>query len=235
MPGRFERSKRGDRAPEGIPEWFQLLKFAVDVLEKTGINRDMWTWGGGSALAYRFRHRRSRDIDIFLKDVQLLPALSPRVNPHLEGVDFAEMANWLKLKLGEMELDFIVAPNLTGLAPSLEEVHGLTVYVEHPVEIMTKKLFYRSESLKARDLVDLAVVLRECPPGEIDLLLDVVESRADVLTDRIRFLLQDEGLRQEIGAMEAALSPEAVVEAARGFLDLITLPPAVEKPLHRGG
>ncbi len=203
-------------------KWFQLLAFAVSVLERTKIAPEVWTWGGGTALAYRFKHRKSRDVDIFLKDIQLLPVLSPRVNPCLKGVDFTEMSNRIKLKLGGVELDFIVAPNLTGLAPSLEEVHGLALYVEHPVEIVTKKLFYRPESLKVRDLVDLALVLKECPPREISLLLKVVESKADVLADRVRFLLHDEGLKEEIEAMESTLNLGAVAEAARDFLDLIT-------------
>lgn len=39
-----------------------------------------WTFGGGTALMLLYEHRRSKDIDIFLRDPQYLTALSPRLN-----------------------------------------------------------------------------------------------------------------------------------------------------------
>jgi len=39
---------------------------------------------GGSALAFKFHHRFSKDIDIFLYDPQWLEFLTPRLNDDIE-------------------------------------------------------------------------------------------------------------------------------------------------------
>lgn len=46
-----------------------------------------------------YGHRRSRDIDIFLRDPPYLTALSPRLNDHTESLTgrYVEQSNFLKL------------------------------------------------------------------------------------------------------------------------------------------
>ena len=39
-----------------------------------------WTMGGGTVLMFRYHHRLSQDVDIFLTDAQYLTALSPRLS-----------------------------------------------------------------------------------------------------------------------------------------------------------
>ena len=58
-----------------------------------------WTFGGGTALMLLYEHRRSKDIDIFLRDPQYLTALSPRLNDHTEALTgrYVEQSNFLKL------------------------------------------------------------------------------------------------------------------------------------------
>ena len=60
-------------------------------------------------------HRRSKDIDIFINYVEMLPLLYPRLNPKADSFacDYAEAENFGKLKLPQGEIDFIVAPHLT--------------------------------------------------------------------------------------------------------------------------
>ena len=38
---------------------------------------DHWTFGGGTAMMLQIGHRESHDVDIFLRDPQLLPFLDP--------------------------------------------------------------------------------------------------------------------------------------------------------------
>ena len=47
-------------------KWEGVLKFALAVLErqKDHIPFTEWTWGGGSALSCRYRHRDSEDVDM---------------------------------------------------------------------------------------------------------------------------------------------------------------------------
>lgn len=140
--------------------WKELLTRAVHILEASRIPEDEWTWGGGTALAFYFRHRESRDIDVFLTDAQYLPLLSPRLNRTTQDMatDYVESSNFLKLKFPGGDVDFIIAPHLTANYFLLERFREKNIRVETPEEIVLKKLFYRAESLKARDIVDVAVV-----------------------------------------------------------------------------
>ncbi len=53
---------------------------AMEVLDAAGIPAEEWTFGGGTTLAFRFNHRVSRGVDIFLTDAQLLLLATPRLN-----------------------------------------------------------------------------------------------------------------------------------------------------------
>jgi hypothetical protein len=140
--------------------WHQLFTEAFHILEDAGIGQDEWTFGGGTALAIFLQHRESVDIDIFLRDVQLLTLLTPRLNKNLSEhiSDYTESSNFLKLKFPAGEIDFILAPFLTNKPWILMNLVGKTVRVEMPEEIIIKKLFYRAETLRARDVVDTAAV-----------------------------------------------------------------------------
>ncbi|MGB9840460.1 nucleotidyl transferase AbiEii/AbiGii toxin family protein [Thermovenabulum sp.] len=141
--------------------WLILLKKAIDIIEKAGIAEDEWSFGGGSALTVYYHHRESFDVDIFLKDAQHLLLLTPRLNSYIEGIeDYNEMSNFVKIKMSDGEIDFILAPHLTRDWYIKREILNHLIMMETPWEIVIKKLFYRPESLKVRDIVDTAVVLK---------------------------------------------------------------------------
>jgi hypothetical protein len=112
-----------------------------------------------------YEHRRSKDIDIFLRDPQYLTALSPRLNDHTEALTgrYVEQSNFLKLIFDGGEVDFIVAPSLTTDPYMTKTVLGTETKVETPVEIVAKKVFYRPEEFSLRDVFDLAFVLDQDP------------------------------------------------------------------------
>lgn len=118
--------------------------------------------GGGTVLRLFYDHRDSNDIDIFLFDPQLLAYVSPRTNDTLEDAmsDYLETEYFTKLKFPEGEIDFIPAANLTGLMPEPRAVDGHTLPVEHPVEIIAKKVHYRLKHFKSRDIFDLLTVYK---------------------------------------------------------------------------
>ncbi|HHW42146.1 MAG TPA: nucleotidyl transferase AbiEii/AbiGii toxin family protein [Syntrophomonadaceae bacterium] len=145
--------------------WVELLKKAFFVLKASEIKDSEWTFGGGTALALIFRHRESRDVDIFFSDAQMLTLITPRLNRKVERLtdDYVEGSSFLKLRFGEGEIDFIVTPHLIpGDYFKVMHVAGKDIQVEIPEEIVLKKLFYRSEALKVRDIVDTAVVYDNC-------------------------------------------------------------------------
>lgn len=136
-----------------------LLKRAIAAIHENAILDEEWAVGGGTVLAYYYRHRMSKDIDIFFENPQYLNGLSPRVNEVVESaVYYQEQSNSISLTFPEGKIDFIVAPNLTGYIQRKNNFFGHMVYLEDAVEIVIKKLFYRGEFLIGRDLFDLAVV-----------------------------------------------------------------------------
>ena len=60
-------------------DWKELLRKAIEILECAGISFEDWSFGGGTALMLYYRHRESKDIDIFFTNPQFLPMVSPRL------------------------------------------------------------------------------------------------------------------------------------------------------------
>lgn len=147
--------------------WRSLFRHAlrlIDEIEKRTPDV-FWTFGGGTVLTLYYRHRRSKDIDIFVTDPQYLGFVTPRLSPIAEAIsqDYVETANHVKLIRPEGEIDFVAAPNLTEPAFELWRIEGRKIRVETPVEVVAKKMWHRGDVLTARDLLDFALVTKKTP------------------------------------------------------------------------
>lgn len=167
-------------------EWVPLFKLALKILSNEKVLKNQWSFGGGTALMTYYNHRKSRDIDIFLRDVQLLTKFTPRLNDYVADRvdDYTEMSSFLKLKVKQQEIDFIVAPFLTQKPTIKKLIGGTQVNVETPEEIVIKKIFYRAEAFKTRDVFDLAVVIKDKANGLLE-NITVFQSKLDVLRNRL--------------------------------------------------
>lgn len=200
--------------------WKDLLKISLEILDGAAIGQDSWTMGGGTVLMLHFNHRRSKDIDIFFHDAQYITHLSPRLNDiTLQYTsDYDEQSNFLKLRFESGEIDCIVAPRLTQTEPETISIDNLTVRVEQPEEIVIKKIFYRAESLKVRDLIDLAVVIKH----RKDSLLahaDVFSDRLWTVTRRIELIRADfESIAQKLDIIDSGLINETL-PVVQSFLE----------------
>lgn len=115
------------------------------------------------ALYYRtiFIIAISKDRDIFISDIQLLSYLSPKVNDFTDSaLDYNEETTFLSLTFEEGKIDFITARHLTPYDNHEGLFFGKQVYLEDPVEIVTKKMFYRGKDILPRDIFDLATVYK---------------------------------------------------------------------------
>lgn len=157
------------KAPLQVPQhWEQLFRHAlrllVDLKKKSGTD-PFWTFGGGTVLMLRYRHRMSKDVDIFVPDPQYLGYVTPRLSDVAEGItqNYVEAATYVKLVLPIGEIDFVAAPNLTD--DPFEEINllGHKVKVETATEIIAKKMWHRGDRVAARDLFDLALVIQKEP------------------------------------------------------------------------
>jgi hypothetical protein len=75
----------------------------VDSVAASGERFDDWSFGGGTVLMRRFRHRLSKDVDIFVPDPQYLGYVSPRLNDTAADLtpSYLETATSVKLYFPE--------------------------------------------------------------------------------------------------------------------------------------
>ena len=61
---------KADALPSGARESLlpRALMLTDDISKYGGIADPFWTFGGGTVLMFRYRHRLSKDIDIFVPD-----------------------------------------------------------------------------------------------------------------------------------------------------------------------
>ncbi len=180
---------------------FQRALVLIDSVGKMGITLSDWTFGGGTVLMLRYRHRFSKDIDIFIPSPQYLNYLSPHLNETAEEMtgDYTLQAEYLKLQFPEGEIDFVVSEPLTQDPVIAETVLGRKVMVETSVEIVAKKVWHRGDRFRARDIFDLALVA-EKEPEALKSITPVLRDRKDLILARIQ--ASDKNLREDFANLE---------------------------------
>lgn len=158
--------------PAALPDgpWRALFPRALTLIDEIqrygGVENPFWTFGGGTVLMFRYRHRLSKDIDIFVPDPQYLGFVTPRLSDTAAEMteDYIEMDNsFVKLQFDEGEVDFVASPNLLADAWEIWDIDGRAVKVETAAEIVAKKLYHRGDRATARDLFDFALVIEREP------------------------------------------------------------------------
>ena len=175
-------------AEDRLNAWKILFRRALEIIDAAAASRARldWTFGGGTALMRRFRHRVSRDVDIFFPDPQYLGYVSPRLNDKAEELTpkYLETEMSVKLYFPEGEIDFISSAPVTDDPPSTERVLGREVRVETTAEIIGKKVRYRGSAFTGRDLFDLALVATR-DPRAIETIRPILRRQGPALRERI--------------------------------------------------
>lgn len=146
--------------------WVMLFHQALKLMDSIpNTPPQQWSFGGGTVLMLRHRHRLSNDIDLFVRDPQVLGYLSPRLSDVAADItgDYEEAAEFLKLYLPEGQIDIVASRPLTANPYEATDIFGREVWVETSAEIVAKKMFYRGNTPKARDIYDMALVLEKEP------------------------------------------------------------------------
>lgn len=142
--------------------WRSLWPKALDLMShlERVTAEPQWTFGGGTVLMLRFDHRFSKDIDLFVPDLQYLGHVNPRLGGPAEELtsEYEENAEFIKLQLPEGEIDVVVGAPLTMQNFEIVEYEGRRIRVETSAEIIAKKMWHRGDQAKARDLFDLCAV-----------------------------------------------------------------------------
>ena len=193
-------------AEDRLRSWEVLFGRAlalIDSVADAAPPLDDWTFGGGTVLMRRYRHRYSKDVDIFISDPQYLPYLSPRVSAKAEALTdkYLEQSGFVKLYFPEGEIDFVVSRSLTPDPFVGETVLGRSVRVETSAEIIAKKVQHRAAEFTARDLFDLALVaLKE--PDALTGIRDIFDDKREAIVSRLQ--THDAPLRKTFAALETA-------------------------------
>ncbi len=198
--------------------WQTLFKRAlelIDSVEKAGVGLKDWSFGGGTVLMLRHHHRFSKDIDIFISDPQYLTYLTPRLNSTAEAMtgNYVEQGNFLKLQFKEGEIDFVASAPLTNDPTKTERLFDRDVQVETSTEIVAKKIWHRGESFKARDILDLSMVV-ELEPAALMPIQPILRNRRSVILARIAAF--DEQLRSDFAELD-------ILEYKRSYDDCIAI------------
>lgn len=191
-------------AEERAREWetlFQRTLMLIDSAIAGGGSLGHWSFGGGTVLMRRHRHRFSKDIDIFVPDPQIFPYLSPHLNETAESLtsNYIQGAEFLKLVFNEGEIDFVASAPLTERPYVEETIFGRQVQVETSAEIIAKKIWHRGAQFTARDIFDLAMVF-EKEPAALLAIAPVLRDRRGVILARVDS--GDTDLREAFEALE---------------------------------
>ncbi len=205
-------------ADDRLRIWERLFQRALELIDSVGaagVVLEDWSFGGGTVLMLRHRHRVSKDVDIFVPDPQYLGYLTPRLNPKAEALtaNYVEQTRFLKLFFPEGEIDFVASAPLTDDPTTTQRMFGRDVKVETPTEIVAKKVWHRGDAFTARDIFDFALIA-EKEPDALRQIKPVLHSRKDVILQRIA---SHEGLlRETFSALE-------VLDYRRSFDECVEL------------
>jgi hypothetical protein len=207
-------------AEDRLKIWETLFRRALELIDsvtKAGISLDDWSFGGGTVLMLKHRHRFSKDIDIFVPDSQYLAYLTPRLNDVAESMtgDYVEQGNFLKLQFKEGEIDFVASAPLTKNPTTMQRLLDRDVRVETSTEIVAKKVWHRGDSFKARDILDLSMVV-ELEPNAMIPMQPILRDRRGAIFSRIAAM--DSQLREDFDQLD-------VLEYTRSYdecIDIVT-------------
>lgn len=176
-------------AEERVDAWKVLFRRALEIIDAvaaSGTRYDDWSFGGGTVLMRRFRHRVSKDVDIFVPDPQYLGHVSPRLNDKAEALTqkFLETEMSVKLYFPEGEIDFIASDPVTKNPCAVERILGRDVRVDTTAEIIGKKVRYRGRMFTGRDLFDLALVATR-DPDAIETVRPILRAQRTAIQERI--------------------------------------------------
>lgn len=123
-------------------------------------------FGGGTALAiYYFQHRLSFDIDLFVSDGQYLDFLRPKLwideSEHFNPNEYIDQYNHISLTTSnDIKVDILSDINSTnGFIDDTKEIFPFDIYIESVEDILAKKITFRKNDNKARDIFDIATAI----------------------------------------------------------------------------
>lgn len=218
-------AKHADLSRQG--PWVPLFEAALTLTDHlaTVLEKPVWTFGGGTVLMLRLDHRYSRDIDLFVPDLQYLGHMTPRLSEAAEELttEYVEAADYVKLLLPAGEIDIVVGQPLTADPWEVVVHRGRNILVETNAEIVAKKMHHRGQQAKARDLFDLCAVA-DLDPGAIEQAAPFFARHGDAFIAQLKadagYIEEEFAQIQRIGYQrpfeECLMLAESIIDASSG-------------------
>ncbi|WP_192847511.1 nucleotidyl transferase AbiEii/AbiGii toxin family protein [Aureimonas sp. AU40] len=215
--------------------WPALLPDAEAILDHYRVKENATLRvGGGTSLTFFVDHRLSFDLDLFVGDpaprAGHLHRLMASGLPRSLTSDVQYPGNFVKLVWDDIgEIDLLAAAPLTPHPGIPVRVQGVDLCLEHPEEVVTKKLVYRATSpaaVKGRDIYDIHACLGAglVRPSNLagvvgaerfDAVLEALEYDTDRIMEEVR----------ELSQRRFAPSPD---DLRRSMLELASASPAMD-------
>lgn len=180
--------------------------------------------GGGTALAARWAHRHSTDVDLFVEPDPYMELyrnyqrFSKAVERHTSNVEHVGVGlGYTLIMLREGEITVVSTPSLTSQGISSDTVRGTSISLETNAEILAKKLAHRVAHYHIfvpRDLYDIAAARRLDPEALDTALATIPPPSLDDVRKHLDLLPHDwpKGHRQPL--LEAAHAQDAADSVA---------------------
>lgn len=214
-------------SPKPTPEtWLQIIASAYALFDDAvakGFGDPPFSLGGGTVLMLRFKHRLSKDIDLFGYDAQWLSVFSPRLNERaaMLAASYTEQSNTIKIVTASGDIDFIIAADVVApVTRRVEPIAGRLIAVDPVTEILAKKLFYRAATFKIRDIYDLSAAI-DLAPDEAARAVRATLSKREVLVrrlDQFRDVAAQDLVSEIIAYDDVLQHSQAMVEKVRSFV-----------------
>ena len=176
----------------------------------------------------RFRHRISKDVDIFVPDPQYLGYVSPRLNDSAEELasSYLETAISVKLYFPEGEIDFIASTPLTKVYclaehPDPKQQHYLSLYKMGDGPLYSFFTPYHLVHFEVPNAIARVVLFRDSvarplggPVVEVCAVAKRDLTAGDVLDDYGEYMTYGEAVNADEMSRERYL-PEGLVEGCR--------------------
>jgi len=155
---------------KNLLQYFKSQIETLEFLQKNIFSRipkefkNYYAFGGGTALSLcYFQHRFSFDIDIFVYDAQLMNYINLQIffeDIEDEVDDYMCMSHQINMitKSG-IYVNILSVKNLNPNKKDVLELNNNSILVETPEEIIAKKIIFRKNENKVRDLFDIAFAI----------------------------------------------------------------------------
>ncbi len=220
-------------ATETFERWPALLSHADRILRHYRTTEGATLrLGGGTSLTFFTDHRLSFDLDLFVGEPPPRPGHLQRLMasglPRQLSDDVRYPGNFVKLVWEDCgEIDLLAAAPLTPHAGIPVRVEGVDLCLEHPEEVVAKKLAYRAATasgVKGRDLYDIHVCLAAGLVRPSNLASLVGPERFDTMLEALDY--DGDRIMSEIDELARRRSSPGRDELRRGILELADAAPA---------